>query len=201
MNPEGNNVLVEMLGSALRHGGTALNDVPALLKRVLTEESWRVFRTRQGQLIEYDGRPGHRFTDFVSNPPLAGLGADVELVRRVIADDAKALTALDDALKGKPGRPKKTSNNIRGFQRKQGTSADQALRRLQHDRPDLHAKVLAKELSAHAAMIQAGFRPRTITVRTDQPDRIAATLRRQLDPETLSAVARLLQATPERTQP
>ena len=73
-----------------------------------------------------------------------------------------------------------------------GTTSTQALRRLRKDRPDLHAEVLAGNTSAHAAMVTAGFRPKTFTVRADDPDRIAATLRRQLDHDTLVAVSERL---------
>jgi hypothetical protein len=41
-----------------------------------------------------------------------------------------------------------------------GTTAAYAHRRLRKDRPDLHARVLAGEISPHAAMVQAGFRKR-----------------------------------------
>jgi hypothetical protein len=42
--------------------------------------------------------------------------------------------------------------------RPDGTSAAAAHRRLRKDRPDLHARVLAGELSPNTAMIEAGFR-------------------------------------------
>ena len=42
--------------------------------------------------------------------------------------------------------------------RPSGTSAAAALRRLERYRPDLLDRVLAGELSAHAAMVEAGFR-------------------------------------------
>lgn len=48
--------------------------------------------------------------------------------------------------------------------------------KLRKDRPDLHAQVLAGELSPHAAMVEAGFRKRTITVPLEPG--AAATLRR-----------------------
>jgi hypothetical protein len=52
-----------------------------------------------------------------------------------------------------------TSGNINEVERRPtGTSVEAALRRLRKARPDLHARVLAGELSAHAAMIEAGFR-------------------------------------------
>jgi hypothetical protein len=40
----------------------------------------------------------------------------------------------------------------------QGNSRTYALRRLAKDRPDLHAQCLAGEMTANAAMVQAGFR-------------------------------------------
>jgi hypothetical protein len=43
-------------------------------------------------------------------------------------------------------------------ERPSGTSAAAALRRLEKDRPDIHARVLAGELSANAGMVEAGFR-------------------------------------------
>jgi hypothetical protein len=48
--------------------------------------------------------------------------------------------------------------------RQYGTSREEALRRLAKDRPDLHARVMAGELSAHAAAIEAGFRAKTVTI-------------------------------------
>jgi len=42
-----------------------------------------------------------------------------------------------------------------------GTVAE-ALRPLRKHRPDIHARVLAGEISAHAGMIEAGFRKKTV---------------------------------------
>lgn len=41
-----------------------------------------------------------------------------------------------------------------------GTSRAYALRRLREQRPDIHARVLAGEISPHAGMVEAGFRKR-----------------------------------------
>jgi hypothetical protein len=62
------------------------------------------------------------------------------------------------------------------------------LRRLRKDRPDLHARVLADELSAHAAAVEAGFRPRTITLRLTTPQSIATALRRNIPAQLLDKV-------------
>ena len=62
-----------------------------------------------------------------------------------------------------PGRPKTVYNAGRDVHgsRPAGNSAAAALRRLERRRPDLLDRVLAGELSAHAAMIEAGFRKRS----------------------------------------
>lgn len=56
----------------------------------------------------------------------------------------------------------------------------------------LHAKVLAGEISANAAMIQAGFRPRMISVPIGRPERVAAYLRRHMPREALARLVSLL---------
>jgi hypothetical protein len=78
------------------------------------------------------------------------------------AQTAKAAEAKDKANERPAGRPKKTLDTpkavIKGFP--DGTSVASALRRLRKDAPALHARVLAGEISPHAAMVQAGFRKR-----------------------------------------
>jgi hypothetical protein len=80
-----------------------------------------------------------------------------------------------------------------------GTSDTYTLRRLRRDyklgtlKEDLAAQVESGELSANAAAIQAGWRPKTFTVRADDPVSIAKTLRRQLDPEVLGQLIKELQ--------
>lgn len=184
MDPKAANVLVETLGSSLRYGGSALSNVPELVKKVIREDAWREFVTRNGEAVHHE-----RFADFVTTAPLAGIGGTVELVKNICRDDTEALNLLDQALQN-PASVHSAGNNVPG--RPEGNSQAKALRRLRKDAPELHADVLAGRLSAHRAMVQAGFRPRTISVRTDDPERIAATLRRQLNPETISRLIELL---------
>lgn len=182
-SPKANAVLVDALGSALHRLDNGLGSVPGLLRRVLTEESWRIFMTPRGEVVEHD-----RFAEFVTTPPTKGLGASVELVRRIVADDVETLDLLDQALVGGQGERSDLVDNVNEVKRPTGNSTDQALRRLRKDAPELHAEVLAGNLTAHAAMVRAGLRPRTATVRLDDPAAIARTLRKQLDPETLAAL-------------
>jgi len=77
------------------------------------------------------------------------------------------LNLIDQVTQGKPGAPEGNQNargektpldNIQGCPAPTGTSRDAALRRLRKDRPDLHAKVISGEKTAHRAMVEAGFR-------------------------------------------
>jgi hypothetical protein len=182
-----NATLVDALGSALRSGDHGLKTVPGLLKRVLSEESWREFTTQRGELVQHE-----RFEEFVVRAPLKGLGASVELVRRVVADDPEAVDLLDRALQGRQGQRTDLVDNIHKVERPAGTSQTAALRRLRKDAPELHAEVLAGNLSAHAAMVQAGFRRRTISVPADEPEHLVQSLRRNLSPEHWAEVQRLV---------
>jgi len=176
-----NGHLVESLGSALRGGTHAVGVVPALLKRVLAEQSWRQFVTQRGERVEYQ-----RFADFVTTLPLKGLGADVGLIKQIIRGDPEAEDMLDQALQN--------PNALHNVQAKAptGNTRERALRKLRADAPDLHADVLAGRLSAHRAMVQAGFRPNTFTVPDTSPEAIAAALRRQLPADVIAHVAALL---------
>lgn len=171
-DPKANAVLVDALGSALQRGGHALGSVPDLLKRVLAEESWREFVTQRGEHVEHQ-----RFAEFVTTPPLRGIGASVGLIRRVVADDPEALDLLDQALQNPVGTNQHVDIIHTLPDRPDGTSRDRALRKLRTDAPGLHAEVLAGNLTAHGAMVQAGFRVRSITVRPDAAS-AARTLRK-----------------------
>lgn len=187
---KGNAVLVDALGSALRRGGNALGSVPDLLKRVLQEESWREFVTQRGEHVRHA-----KFLDFVSAQPLRGLGADIALIRKVVDGDIEAVDLLDRAVQHKIGTNQPVDNI--NTQRPDGTSRAYALRRLRADAPELHAEVLAGRLTAHAAMVSAGFTPPRFTVQVTTPDAVAETLRRKLSPEMAAAVAVALTRTPD----
>jgi hypothetical protein len=102
------------------------------------------------------------------------------MLKNVCRDDKLATDLIDEAVRNPDGRPKKTVSNRNSKRRKRpvATTRDHALRCLRDHRPDLHARVLEGELSAHRAMIEAGFRTRGFTV-PDDIDAAAATLKRR----------------------
>ena len=189
------NILVERdqvvcdLRDALRDGASGLQYVPRLLKHVLETEAWRERYDRTSRKPV----PFRTFAAFVTAQPTEGLGADVALIRRIVQSDPTTLDLLDRALVSQQGRRSDLVDNSNEVpKRPTGTSKEYALRRLRKDAPELHARVLAGELSPHAAMIEAGFRPPTFTVRADTADTVAATLRRRLAPEMLAEVRQIL---------
>src|SRR5690606_39932864 len=82
--------LVDALSSALDSGGHGLSNVPVLLKRLLAEEWWREFETVRGEVVRHE-----RFEEFVAAPPLKGLGSEISLIKRIVADDREAVDLLD----------------------------------------------------------------------------------------------------------
>lgn len=196
-NPRTNAALVEALGSALREGEHGLKTGPALLVRVLREESWRSFVTQRGEQVDHA-----RFEQFVTTPPLKGLGASMRLIEKLIdsiediGDRRTAQDLLDQALQRpsyiQVGDDQDDVYNI--HVRPSGTSKEAGLRRLRKARPDLHDEVLAGALSTHAAMVKAGFRQRKISVPLTTAADAAKAIRRNMDPEQVKELAKLLAA-------
>lgn len=104
------------------------------------------------------------FAEFVTSDPPRGLGVTQAVVRSLVEAQEE---------KKPPAEPP-------------------ALRRLREDAPALHTKVVAGELSTNAAMVQAGFRPRTISIPVSRPESAAKTLRSKLSKEELVELVNLL---------
>ena len=73
---------------------------------------------------------------------------------RVLAMAAHRAQEIENKDKANPSQQGKVG-------RLTGNRAAYAHHRLRRDRPDIHARVLAGELSPHAGMIEAGFRKKT----------------------------------------
>ena len=74
-----------------------------------------------------------------------------------------------------------------------GNSAEYLTRRIARDHPDIFERLKAGEYrSTRAAALEAGIIHPTATIRTDDAESIAATLRRQLKPAVLQQLTELL---------
>jgi hypothetical protein len=173
-------VIVSEAIKAVRQG---LNGKSDAIVRLIESEAWRAYEmpTPLRPVITAD-----TFVEFVTRPFEDGvLGTDVETLKRLCRHNRHALDLVQRETKRPGGRPKKTETvDIVNGKRPTGNDPSAALRRLAKDRPDLHARVLAGDLSPHAAAIEAGHRTRTITVPLDV-ERAAATLRRHFSEDDL----------------
>ena len=169
-----------------------LTYVPKLLIRIINEDLWQErIVSANGEHVRFE-----RFVDFVETKPLEGLGTDIDTLKKLCRDNVQAIDAIDRVTIGSQGAPignnnaasdKTNRDNITVCfeEPERGTSAAYALRRLRTSRPDLHARVLAGELSPHAASVEAGHRRRMLQVRIDDMDALAASLIRNLTPEQI----------------
>lgn len=164
--------LIRNANQALRY---SLSEAADCIIAIIDADAWRCYEWANGEVCEFDD-----FDKFIRHRH--GLNTTPETVKSVCHQPVYA-DKLDRVLQRKPSLH--AFDNIQGTEAPTGTSMAAALRRLRKDRPDLHALVLADEMTAHAAMIEAGFRHRTITVRTDDVDAAARTLARHFDCDEL----------------
>jgi hypothetical protein len=174
----------------------ALNDASTMREHVQSQVSALRTGDHFRLLTDSHGRNFFMWEMFTTTDQPHGLGYDQEAIDAIIAE-RKTIAQRDaeDQRRQRPtGRPPKTGNNVpNSTKRPEGNTAEKGLRRLRKDRPDLHQRVLAGELSAHAAMVLAGFRTKTITVPAE-PRSLAAGLLRQLAPEDLAILLTELRA-------
>jgi hypothetical protein len=176
------------LYSAVRKGDFKL--IAVVLKSVIKNEDWKHWRW-----INQEFECGSLREFLFAHPP-KGIGAEYNLLRRIVLDDSEAIEMLDQALQQPHGTNRFTSPsldlyNIQDYKAPSGTSIEAALRRLRADeRPiakELHAKVLTGELSAHRAAVLAGYR------KEPDPLKIIRRLIPKLTPEQRQQVIAWLQ--------
>jgi hypothetical protein len=179
LDPKFNRRIVERLRAAIVDCN--LNHVPQAVRRVIQTGAWRE-RVEVNLHWKFD-----KFCDFITASPVeGGMGWKPELVEGLLqkaedrdalklwqeairADDARERDAQDQANKAASTQGRRTDlfdknffntnkNDVKEVKAPAGNSETYALRKLRKDRPDIHARVLNGELSAHAGMIEAEFR-------------------------------------------
>jgi hypothetical protein len=181
--------LVAGLQRAVARGSHGFEDVPPALRIVLESESWkeRPVRARGGDPVGFT-----HFEQFVEAPLPDGLGITMETLRDLCRKDIVLLDWLDKATAGRQGERTDLFDNIKDVSKAPtGTSQQQALRKLRKDRPDLHERVLSRGISAHAAMVEAGYRPKTVTHQVT-PDAFARAARKHLTEDEIDQMFEML---------
>ncbi len=150
---------IQGFSGILSRGETGFKYLPSGLKAILRTGAWRKRRIRTGAVVEFDS-----FEEFITTPPLEGIGGDLSLIRRIVSADVEALDLLDRACQKPHGGDRKSEDAIKctdaPLDEKPKSRAGRDLRRLRKDAPEVHSRVLSGEISPHAGMVEAGFRKR-----------------------------------------
>lgn len=189
--------LRDRLRLAVRRDGGDPSSFLELLADAVKERIWEKLGSAQS------------FVSFVKTPVPEGLGLDETTLTRLIAfphhheDKDPTLRRSLAGMRTEVGRLLREEIKSlpehgeigRGRDRDSGTTSngrgvDYVVARLKRDDPDLAEQVVLGELTANAAARQAGIRRPRIVLST--PERIAASLKRHLDPDTLAALVKLL---------
>lgn len=184
-------IIVAHLSRALLDGSRDLSTVPSLIERVIDEQMWRV-RVDPASGREFTCRS---FDEFVKKgAAYGGLGSTAAQLYQLCPD-------LTDKLDKAFGRKQRTDKIIGNFDNIQesddlkaptGTAKRTALRRLRKDAPELHAEVLAGRLTAHGAMVRAGYRQKTVTVPVARPDAVARSLLKYMSADDIAKLIAVL---------
>ena len=127
------------------------------------------------KITDAKDRPFPSFKTFVETEEPEGLGITREKLFHIaaladITEKIKEFWDRENPLFDEAGRPKNADNVSIKTEREFGNSQSYLRRRLLRDKPKLYKRVIAGELSANAAAIEAGFRVKTITVPVDTPE-------------------------------
>lgn len=178
--------VVSQAQQAVRYGGASLRHVPGLLKRVIKEDLWHEYVVPTGEVVHFSTFTEFVTASWGLDTTVAMVQhiCHDDLEALDVLD--QVLTPKPGRKKQKrgcqphQGTDNQESEDLFGTQDTQydeitnsdnvticsqrsnyrGNSRDYALRRLRHPtkgRPDIHARVLAGELSPRQGLIEAGF--------------------------------------------
>jgi hypothetical protein len=145
----------------------SLSDLPGLISKIIREKVWER-RIHNGRLIEL---PNLRA--LITEPFPRGWSEQPDKIEAIIKSDVESLALFREAMVEGPGgsgsnqyeiKESAINDNIINTLSSQGTSKAYTVSRLKRDRPDLFEKVVAGELSANKAAIEAGFRRKPTTI-------------------------------------
>jgi hypothetical protein len=172
-----NGVLVADLQRRATYGASNITAIPMYLWIVLEHSAWQHFADEHTNKV-YDYCKDE-FEKFALTRRPAGLGVENGVAGLILIcdqvggeDGEKAKRLLREAIPAeKPhgGKREKATQVDNVNLPKGGNSEAYLLRRLKRDYPDLAAKVVAGEMSARAAGIQAGFVKPVISLRPTVP--------------------------------
>jgi len=145
--------LCDITMSAIYHGCSKLDSIPALLRRIIENRAWECRQVKMRGVVQLAN-----LRELITKEPMEGWGENPEKIENLIRDDVEVLAMWRDAMKQKSGHRTDLVNNVNEVKPSKGNSRSYTVSRLQREAPELFAQVVAGTLSANAAAIQAGFR-------------------------------------------
>jgi hypothetical protein len=153
LSPGDKQNLVQSLWFTWNEGGAALERFPKMIETILDTEAWHD--------REANGKPMHNdtFREFIVSPPLKGCGWEkhIDAIENLLGLKAPDILRRWREAMTPPVGVHHDSSNITITR---GTTLAYTLDRLSRKHPKLYQRVIAGELSANAAAIEAGFRKR-----------------------------------------
>lgn len=149
--------LCDITMSAIYHGCSKLDSIPALLRRIIENRAWECRQVKMRGVVQLAN-----LRELITKEPMEGWGENPERIEGLIKHDPEVLVLWREAMKEKTGPKLKGDdglcNIVTETKGTTGNSRSYTVSRLQREAPELFTQVVAGTLSANAAAIQAGFR-------------------------------------------
>lgn len=159
--------LIKTISEMLHEYGVSTGDAAEGIEYILDSELWKCRDPAPGLL---EAREYKYFQEFCKDTKPWGLHSKAELVIDLCKREDRIYSKVVKACKqrGFKGNQYISSvYNVNEATPTKGNSKAYGLSRLEKYRPDLYEAVIEKEMSVNEAMIEAGFRTKTHTVKED----------------------------------
>lgn len=171
---------VKLAQDALEQEKYRRHEIPELIKRLLESEQWKE-RNPNDELLET--KVFDYFPAFVEEVRPWGLEIEWTFIQDLCKGYGEVELALAKVVTGK--RPEGMKHIIRK------TAKQKQLMQLEAHRPDLLEKVHKGEMSANAAMMEAGFiKPKVKAVK--EPENVAEMIKKHFSAEEIAQIIKIL---------
>lgn len=177
--------LIKTISEMLHEYGVSSGDAAEGIEYILDSELWKRRDPSPGLL---EARDYKFFPEFCEDTAPWGLRTSYATVIDVCKRDDRIYHKVVEAGKQSIGKKAKDNvYNVNDIAPTKGNSRAYGLSRLEKYRPDLYEAVIEKEMSVNEAMIEAGFRTKTHTVK-DDPEYVAKWIKRTFSKDQIEYI-------------
>lgn len=177
--------LIKIITEMLHEYGVSSTDAAEGIEYILDNDLWKERDPSPGLL---EKRTYKYFPEFCEDQAPWGLRTSYATVIDVCKRNDKVYHKVVEAGKQSIGKkPKDNVYNINNNAPTKGTSKAYGLSRLSKYRADLYELVVSGEMTTNEAMIEAGYREKTYTVKAD-PDYLVRWMKKHLTDEQIEMI-------------